>query len=869
MHVEKPVDCFYNVPDENLDFIERTDILTNMKTELEKNRILVLKGLGGMGKTELMLRYCHLHRDAYEYIFWLEVDDWNVAVNSFYKLATTGLSMSKETVKGDDTEFIRHVHVWFKEKEKAKVKWLLLLNNCDGDDMDKKIFELIPQARGNVILTTRLHILSKKAMTIRVDQMKEEEALRLLLGTSTMDSIDKESEKFIYAQKIVAKLDCIPLAVNLARAYIYRTRIDHKGYLDLYLDQTERVQLLDSNESNDLEYTHTLKSVWKLSLNQIRKINPVATNILNVCAFLYPEKIPDFIFIRQWSALELIDLATKNQNHSKRHYESNISKAITILVEYSFLIPVKYFRDERAGVVTELLTIHRLVQTVIHDEMTMDQRQYWHQRLATAFQNEIVSGDYHDLDNRQKIDAYIPHFRHFVQRLEDDDINTNQSIARTIIYPLNTMVVYFYQSGQYFVGEDLAQKNTSINTLLNGPEHPDTAISLNNLAGLYDKQGKFDDAEMLYRQALAIRERVLGLEHPDTATSLNSLAAFYNTQGRYDNAESLHKQALTIYEKMLGPEHPNTAMSLNNLALLYKNQGKYDDAELLLKQALAVCEKMLGPNHPDTAATLGNLASLYNNLDKYDDAELLYNQALTICEKVLGPEHPDTAIYMNELAGFYRDQNEYDDAELLYKRALAINEKVLGPEHPDTVISLNNLALLYGRRGMFDDAEQLFKQSLVLNEMVLGPKHPFTTVSLILSAYISIYQNKCNDAELLFKRALAIREKISGPEHLDVAKLLHVLALFYLCQGKYSDAEPIFKQALVISEKVLGPEHTHTMTIRKNLTLFYRCRGDDKSNVIQELNIFIKGDLKFDINLNLFFIRTIFNIICFLGCFQQ
>ncbi len=40
-----------------------------------------------------------------------------------------------------------------------------------------------------------------------------------------------------------------------------------------------------------------------------------------------------------------------------------------------------------------------------------------------------------------------------------------------------------------------------------GPEHPHTATSLNNLAGLYKDQGKYEQAEPLLSRALAIRER--------------------------------------------------------------------------------------------------------------------------------------------------------------------------------------------------------------------------------------------------------------------------------------------------------------------------------------------------------------------------
>ena len=93
-----------------------------------------------------------------------------------------------------------------------------------------------------------------------------------------------------------------------------------------------------------------------------------------------------------------------------------------------------------------------------------------------------------------------------------------------------------------------------------GPDHPDTALSLNNLAVLYDNQGKYDKAEPLYQRALTIREKVLGPDHPDTATSLNNLAVLYDNQGKYDKAEPLYQRALTIYEKVLGPDHPHTAI---------------------------------------------------------------------------------------------------------------------------------------------------------------------------------------------------------------------------------------------------------------------------------------------------------------------
>ena len=47
-----------------------------------------------------------------------------------------------------------------------------------------------------------------------------------------------------------------------------------------------------------------------------------------------------------------------------------------------------------------------------------------------------------------------------------------------------------------------------------GPEHPGVALSLNNLAALYDVQGRYAEAEPLYKRSLAGIVRVNWLEPP-------------------------------------------------------------------------------------------------------------------------------------------------------------------------------------------------------------------------------------------------------------------------------------------------------------------------------------------------------------------
>ncbi|MEO0825463.1 MAG: tetratricopeptide repeat protein, partial [Cyanobacteria bacterium J06642_9] len=67
-----------------------------------------------------------------------------------------------------------------------------------------------------------------------------------------------------------------------------------------------------------------------------------------------------------------------------------------------------------------------------------------------------------------------------------------------------------------------------------------------------------------------IREAQLGANHPSTATSLNNLAGLYSSMGRYSEAEPLYLRALAIVFSTLGENHPNTQTGLSNFVGLLK-----------------------------------------------------------------------------------------------------------------------------------------------------------------------------------------------------------------------------------------------------------------------------------------------------------
>ena len=137
------------------------------------------------------------------------------------------------------------------------------------------------------------------------------------------------------------------------------------------------------------------------------------------------------------------------------------------------------------------------------------------------------------------------------------------------------------------------QRSLAIREKALGPDHPDVALSLNNLASLYEDLKRYDDAEALYKRSLAIKEKALGPDHPDLATGLNNLGHLYRVEGRYGEAEPLYKRSLAIWEAAFGPDHPDVVLSLNNLAQLYYfgfGRDRYAEAVMMSRRAVSILE---------------------------------------------------------------------------------------------------------------------------------------------------------------------------------------------------------------------------------------------------------------------------------------
>ena len=669
----------WHIPPPNPYFSGRIQYLADLRSALTTTSqpaalTQAVKGLGGMGKTQTALKYADLHRAAYQNGFHTQADSSASLVSGFAAFGQAlGLPGS------DDADIARAAAIgkrWFEIHR----DWLLILDNVEDWTIARP---WIPQSGGHVIVTTRLQNTGTFAHGLHLPNMTPDEGTQFLLDRGKLEH-PTEADRAA-ARSITIEMDGLPLALEQAGAYIEEAKVSPQEYLELYRQEGKalRGRAGDSADHATVSVTFTLA---------LAKLNEAARRVITQAAFLAPDAIPEELLRgTEQSTLEFHD-------------------AIAAALRFSLL-----FRHPAS----QTIDIHRLVQAVVKDTLEDPLRRTWLE--STADQLGRIFPEKIEFTNWAACERLLAHARSVVAQIAAEGLES-EGTARLF----HQTAWYVLDRTKYAEAEQLSRHAVEIRHKLLGPDHEDTAASLNDLAVLCDRQGRYAEAEPLYERALAIREKTLGPDHPDTATSLNNLATLYDSQGRYAEAEPLYERALAIREKAFGPDHPHTASSLNNLAFLHSSQSHYAKAEPLYERALAIKERTLGPNHPDTATSLNNLAGLYSGQERDTEADPLYKRALAILQMALGPEHPRTAASLNNLAWHYRNQGLDSEAKPLYERALAIREKALGPDHPDTANSLNSLATLFAKKGHFRKADALLSRALAIFEKTLGLRHPTT-----------------------------------------------------------------------------------------------------------------------------------------------
>jgi class 3 adenylate cyclase/tetratricopeptide (TPR) repeat protein len=645
-------------------FIGRDDVLAEIEQALARNNgrvaITALHGLRGVGKTTLAAAYADRHRGDYRVTWWIRAQ---TALSMRADLIAVGVRLGwvplddKSAALPEEPAFATVMERLRQEGEGI----LLIYDNAIDADALKPYLPRSGAAR--VLVTSNAHAWRGVAAPVEVHLWpKEIGACYLIARTGRAAERDA-------ADALSEALGGLPLAHEQAAAYCEDLDIGFAEYQRRF--EAATVKFLDDKDYAPAEYhdRRTVAGTFTLGIDEATKRHPAAELLIVHAALLAPEPIPLFLFAEARDKF--------GEPLASALAGDGLDKAVAALRALGLLDREAVVDERHASITIAAIRLHRLVREVAVARRDGEARGQFRRGLTAALAKVYPEDGLTNPASWPHCALLLPHLLASCET-EMADAVANAQCADL----LDRASTYFQGRAAYSGARPLQERALAIREKALGPEHPETATSLNTLARLLRDQGDYTGARPLIERALAIRQKVLGAEHADTATSLNTLASLLAAQGDLSGARPLMERALAIREKALGPEHPHTAWSLNHLALLLRDQGDYTGARRLGERALTIREKVLGPEHADTATSLNTLASLLAARGDLAGARPLMERALAIREKVLGPEHLDTATSPNTLASLLAAQGDLAGARRLLERALAIREKPLGADHP-------------------------------------------------------------------------------------------------------------------------------------------------------------------------------------------
>jgi tetratricopeptide (TPR) repeat protein len=526
---------------------------------------------------------------------------------------------------------------------------LLIFDNAIDADSVEAFLPVGGDAQ--IIITSNAHVWRDFATPLQIDTWPNE------IGADYLISRTGRNEEREGALALSNALGGLPLAHEQAAAYCERLEVPLATYHKRY--EAAPVDILDDKRDAPRGYHNRLTAArtFALAIDEAARLHPAAEPLIVYAASLAPEPIPLFLFSEAREKF--------GEPLASALAGDGLDEAVAALRAFA-LLDRETIPDEREPAIrTDCIRLHRLVRQVAavrrEGDLSANPRRALIEALAEVYPGDVLDNP-NSWPRARRLDA-------LAMALVAGDAPPPDNAEKAAGYLLNQLVLYRERTlAASAQARPLAERSLAISEKVFGPDHPDTANSLNNLGALLDSQGDLAGARPYYERALAIREKVLGPEHPDTAMSLCTLAYVLQAQGDLAAAQPLVERALAIDEKVLGPEHVNTATDLSNIARLLSKSGHTDDAEPLFKRTIAIKEKTLGLGHPQTQRHCSHYARHCLDTGRATEALSLGQAALAAHEMASGPNHPWTKDSARVTADALDAQGNTDEAAELRAR---------------------------------------------------------------------------------------------------------------------------------------------------------------------------------------------------------
>jgi tetratricopeptide (TPR) repeat protein len=540
-----------------LHFMGRDDALAAIESALKRYEgrvaITALHGLRGVGKTTLAAAYAERRRGDYRATWWIRAQ-----AESTLRADLVALGIRLGWVGADDKEEPAVEAMMERLRHEGEGILLIFDNAVDADALKP----YLPRGGvARVLVTSNAHVWRGVAAPVEIRLWpKEIGADYLIVRTG------REAERNA-AEALSLTLGGLPLAHKQAAAYCERLDVSLADYRKRFERASSR--LLDDARHAPAEYHDglTVAKTFALAIEEAAKLHPAAEPLIIHAALLAPEPIPLFLFAEarekfgERLALMLAD--------------DGLDEAVAALRALA-LVDREAIVDERdASIATDAIRLHRLVREVAAARCEGASRDQSWRALVATLAAVYPSGD-SIIGNPTSWPRCAWLTPHLLSVCETEMVNAAASAECADL--LNRAGEYFYVRGAYLAVRPLFERALAIRQKLLGPEHPDTATSLSNLARLLGKSGHTDDAEPLFKRAIAIGEKARGLGHPLTQRYCSHYARLCLDTGRATEALSLAQAALATHETTSGPNHPWTKDSARVTADALDAQSRTDEA---------------------------------------------------------------------------------------------------------------------------------------------------------------------------------------------------------------------------------------------------------------------------------------------------
>ncbi|CAF0819431.1 unnamed protein product [Adineta steineri] len=347
--------------------------------------------------------------------------------------------------------------------------------------------------------------------------------------------------------------------------------------------------------------------------------------------------------------------------------------------------------------------------------------------------------------------------------------------------------------------------------------HPSLASSYNNIGMVHDEMGDYPKALSYYEKALENWKQSLPPNHPHLASSYNNIGVVHANMGDYPKALSFSEKALEIQQQSLSSNHPDLAASYNNMGRVHYSMGDYPKALSFSEKALEIKQQSLPSNHPSLAMSYNNIGLVHYSMDNYPQALSSHEKALEMRQQSLPSNHPDLASSYNNIGVVHHNMDDYPKALLSHEKALAIRQQSLPPHHPDLVHSHNNIGLVHDEMGDYPKALSSHEKALEIQQQSLPPNHPDLASSYNNIGLVHDSIGNYPKALSYYEKAFEIQQQSLPSNHPDLAMLFGHMGNVYNKMGQHSKALSFCQCAVDIAQQSLPSNHSHLQWYRNTL----------------------------------------------------